>query len=29
MTVEILDARRFRVLQQDWSSEDLARFFSS
>ncbi len=27
MTAETLDARRFRVLQQDWSSEDLARFF--
>jgi TnpA family transposase len=27
MTLETLDARRFRVLQQDWSSEDLARFF--
>ncbi len=27
MTTETLDARRFRALQQDWSSEDLARFF--
>ncbi len=27
MTVETLDARRFRALRQDWSSEDLARFF--
>ncbi len=27
MTTETLDARRFRTLQQDWSSEDLARFF--
>src|SRR5205085_10371153 len=27
MTTETLEARRFRALQQDWSSEDLARFF--
>jgi TnpA family transposase len=27
VTTEILDARRFRALQQDWSSEALARFF--
>ncbi len=27
MTAATLDARRFRALQQDWSSEDLARFF--
>jgi TnpA family transposase len=27
MTAETLEARRFRALQQDWSSEDLARFF--
>ncbi len=27
MTTETLDARRFRALQQDWLSEDLARFF--
>jgi hypothetical protein len=27
MTTETLDARRFRALQQDWPSEDLARFF--
>jgi hypothetical protein len=27
MTTETLDARRFRALQQDWTSEDLARFF--
>jgi hypothetical protein len=27
MTTETLDARRFQALQQDWSSEDLARFF--
>jgi len=27
MTTETLDARRFRALRQDWSSEDLARFF--
>jgi hypothetical protein len=26
MMAETLDARRFRALQQDWSSEDLARF---
>src|SRR6266568_3280618 len=27
MMAATLDARRFRALQQDWSSEDLARFF--
>ena len=27
MTTETLDARRFRALRQDWTSEDLARFF--
>src|SRR6266567_1498905 len=27
MTVETLDTRRFRALQQEWTSEDLARFF--
>ncbi len=27
MTTDTLDARRFRALQQDWASEDLARFF--
>jgi TnpA family transposase len=27
MTTETLDAQRFRALQQDWLSEDLARFF--
>ena len=27
MTTATLDARRFRALQQDWLSEDLARFF--